>query len=155
MAKKERKEVYYQRDDFADNTGFDSRINEELRRPNSSFKRNKNFEISQRLPLTKHIRLIPRNIMKDKEALYDDTIQLKRNQNFLINENQILKSKIQQFEEELRRKEKMMNGLLLQMGSLSSMKGIQSIQNQVRIYLILDTFDWFTSTKAKTSRLYY
>ena len=144
MAKKERKEVYYQRDDFADNTGFDSRINEELRRPNSSFKRNKNFEISQRLPLTKHIRLIPRNIMKDKEALYDDTIQLKRNQNFLINENQILKSKIQQFEEELRRKEKMMNGLLLQMGSLSSMKGIQSIQNQVRIYLILDTFDWFT-----------
>ncbi len=82
----------------------------------------------------KFVRTIPRNIIHDKEALYDNTIQLKQYANALIEENHRLKAKLQQLEEELGRKGKLLNGLMSQMGSLSNMQGLQRMQKEVPIF---------------------
>ena len=62
--------------------------------------------------------------MLDKEALYDNAIQLKRVANILREENGKLKSKIQQYEEENMKKGKLMQEMMHQLsipGNASSM----------------------------------
>ena len=73
--------------------------------------------------------------MHDKEALYDNTLQLKQYANGLVEENHRLKTKLMQLEEELSRKSKILNSLMSQMGGLSSMQGIQRIQKEVHLFL--------------------
>jgi len=81
----------------------------------------------------KFVRTIPKNIMQDKEALYDNTLQLKQYANALVEDNHRLKAKLQQFEEELSRKTKLLNGLMAQMSNISSMQGIQRMQKETHL----------------------
>ena len=60
---------------------------------------------------SKTFRGVPQNIMHDKEYLYSNTLQLKKVGNKLKEENQWLKAKLQQYEEELKRKDRMIEDL--------------------------------------------
>jgi len=77
------------------------------------------------------MRLIPKNIIFDKESLYDNTIKLKQYANLLADENYKLKVKIQQVEEDLGRKIKLINGLMVQMSNLSHAPKIVKMQKEV------------------------
>lgn len=57
-------------------------------------------------------RLIPQNIALDKESLYGKNLQLKQRNNALAEENLKLRSKLLQYEEEIKRKERQLNELL-------------------------------------------
>ena len=50
-------------------------------------------------------RHIPKNIAHDKEELYDETIRLKKDMNVCKGENTKLKTQIQQYENNLTKKE--------------------------------------------------
>ena len=70
--------------------------------------------------------------MQDKETLYDNTVQLKRYANVLVEENQRLKARVQQLDEDISRRNKMMSGLMAQMGNMSSgTQGVQKMQKEV------------------------
>lgn len=76
-------------------------------------------------------RKIPRNIVYDKETLYDNTLQLKGTVNRLIEENMFLKAKIKQLEDEITRKGKLLDGMTAQMGNATVMKQISNIKQKV------------------------
>ena len=78
--------------------------------------------------LTKHI---PKTIIFDKEALYDSTLKLKQFSNNLAEENYKLKAKMQQIEDELNKKNRLLNGLMAQMSNLTRSPSIQKMQKEV------------------------
>lgn len=69
--------------------------------------------------------------MNDKEALYDNTLKVRQYANDLVKENLKLKVKLQQVEDALSRKEKLLNGLMSQMSNITGMQGIQRLQKEV------------------------
>ncbi len=81
----------------------------------------------------KFAKLIPRNIAKDKETLYDNTLQLKQYANQLLEDNHRLKARVQQMEEEIGRRSKLINGLMSQIGSVGSMQGVQKMQRETHL----------------------
>ena len=79
----------------------------------------------------KFSKVISRGIVHDKETLYDNILKLKQYSNGLLEENIKLKGKINQNEEELIRKNKLINGLIAQMENQKGMTGIQRLQKEV------------------------
>jgi hypothetical protein len=73
--------------------------------------------------------------MNDKEALYDNTLKVRQHANELVRENLKLKVKLQQVEDALTRKEKLLNSFMSQMSSISGMQGIQRLQKEVTFIL--------------------
>lgn len=69
--------------------------------------------------------------MNDKEALYDNTLKVRQYANDLAKENLKLKVRLQQAEDALSRKEKLLNSFMSQMSSISGMQGIQRLQKEV------------------------
>lgn len=85
-------------------------------------------------------RAVPKNMMNDKEALYDNTLKVRQYANDLIKENLKLKVKLQQVEDALSRKEKLLNSFMSQMSNISGMQGIQRLQKEVTLlFNFLDT----------------
>jgi hypothetical protein len=81
---------------------------------------------------TKKLRKVPKNIMQDKEELYDNALQLKQYANSITGENCRLKAKMQQLEEELGRRNKLLNGLMAQLGNVGSQQ-VHKMQKEVFI----------------------
>lgn len=78
---------------------------------------------------------IPKNMIFDKEALYDNALKLKQYSNNLAEENYKLKAKLLKTEEDMSRKNKLINGLMAQMGSLSHAPKIVKMQKEVLFYI--------------------
>ena len=73
----------------------------------------------------------PRNIMKDKEELYDNAIQLKRHTNMLREENIRLKSKIQQYEEDSAKKSKLLQEMMSQIANTNATPRVPAYHKEV------------------------
>jgi len=76
-------------------------------------------------------RVMPRKIIQDKEALYDNAIKIRRYANTLEEQNMLLKVKAYQSEEELAKKKKVINGLIAQMGNAKGVEKLQQLQKDV------------------------
>jgi len=91
--------------------------------------------------------------MNDKEALYDNTLKVRQYANELVKENLKLKVKLQQVEDALSRKEKLLNSFMSQMSNISGMQGIQRLQKEVTFhYIILDTSHKRSKAKIEECR---
>lgn len=77
-------------------------------------------------------KMIPRNISYDKEALYDSTLQLKMTINQLIEENMFLRAQTKKLEDEISRKNKLIDGMASQSGNATTMKQLGNIKQKVR-----------------------
>lgn len=75
--------------------------------------------------------MVPKHILQDKEALYDNSQQLKQYANELLEENQRLKARMQQMEEEVAHRTQIINSLMVQMGNGSNAQGIQKMRKEV------------------------
>lgn len=60
------------------------------------------------------LKMRPKNIRQERERLYDDVLRNKMTSNLLKDENLKLKTKVHMLENELSRKEKLVDDLLLQ-----------------------------------------
>ena len=76
--------------------------------------------------------MIPKCIIYDKETLYDSALHLKQSRNILAEENILLKSRIMQLEDELARKNKLLNEISPKSGRPSDVKKIHRIKANVR-----------------------
>ena len=85
--------------------------------------------------------MIPKNIIHDKEKLYDDKLKLKQTINYLTQENFQLKAKIQNMHEEMNRKNKMLNTVMSQVGNPKNSKRVQKMQREVIFVIKIDPFD--------------
>lgn len=81
----------------------------------------------------KYPRMIPCNIMHDKETLYDNTLQLKHTVNHLVDSNYRLKARVQKLEEELAKKNRMLNNVMAQVGSPNGEKKVRQMQKEVSL----------------------
>jgi len=84
-------------------------------------------------PMSTNIsRHIPKNIAHDKEELYDETIRLKKDMNVCRGENTKLKTQIQQYENDITKKDnyirELLNQINAQQGSTDSIKKVQKIK---------------------------
>ena len=77
-------------------------------------------------------RHIPKNITHDKEEMYDETIRLKKDMNACKGENTKLKTQIQQYENNLTKKDnyirELLNQINAQQGSTDNIKKVQKIK---------------------------
>lgn len=69
--------------------------------------------------------------MHDKETLYDNTLQLKHTINRLVDNNYQLKARVQKLEEDLNKKNRMLNNVMSQVGSPNGEKNIKKMQKEV------------------------
>jgi len=75
--------------------------------------------------------MIPCNIIHDKETLYDNTLQLKHTRNDLIASNYRLKARVQKLEEEINRKNKVLNDVMSHVGNPDGENKIRKMQKEV------------------------
>lgn len=66
-----------------------------------------------------------------KDVLYDNTLQLKQYTNRLTEENHRIKARGQQMEEEISRRNKIINGLMLKISKSPGVQQMQPIQREV------------------------
>jgi hypothetical protein len=74
---------------------------------------------------------IPKNIVFDKETLYDNVLKIKQYANGLAEDNGRLKAKIGRLQDEVAQKDKMMTEVMQQLGSISKAPGVQRLQREV------------------------